>query len=145
MHNLQGLDETNKEESSRFDSNILFLQELIDNFTRDLNIQREDFYSRVNSVLRNFSVLSGLRYNKFGLLGFPEVFKSYQKSKESVSVIYAASPYMNSLSSLLSAIFSETSNVLGLEKTKMVFKDSFEKTKKSYAEIPNVFLYDRQE
>jgi len=136
---MQNLKLTQKED--RYSIKLLFLHELINVFTRSLNIKNRSFYSKINKNLKHVPILSSLSYNEQGLLSFEAVFEDYKKSKESENALYQTIPYFSSLSRLLALIYSEASIILREEKSKNILKKSFKIAKKKYTEIPDLEGY----
>lgn len=128
-----------------YNRKLLSLCELINIFTRRLEIKNRIFYSKINKELKQSHLLRSLSYNENGLLSFEIIFESYKKAKETGNVIYQIAPYLSSLSRLLSLIYTQASNILGKEKTKKILKESLDLAKKKNREIPNLGGYTPKE
>lgn len=128
-------------QEDEFDTKFLFLYELINTFTRKLNIKSRNFYSEINKNLKHSPILSGLSYNEQGILVFENIFDDYKMLKKSGRGVYQIAPYFSSLTRLLASVYKEAAGSLGEEETKKILKSSFIIVKKKYTEIPDLEGY----
>ncbi|MBI4894825.1 MAG: hypothetical protein HY833_03785 [Candidatus Aenigmarchaeota archaeon] len=124
-----------------YEGKIVFLWNLVKNFTIDLRISNRSFYSKISSILRESNELAGLKYGERGLEALPEFLRGYRSRKASAKTIYISAIYMSSLSRLLSKIFREAERVLGEERAREVFLKSFSALHADEKEIPDLTAY----
>jgi hypothetical protein len=129
------------ERASKYENRLLFMRDLIEKFTKNLNIKDPKFYSRINDSIKYYHTLRSLSYDKNGLSNFSELVEDYRQLKKSVKVIYAASSYLSSLSNILSIIFDESVKMIGVEKSKSLLRAALNDVKKKYDEHPNLEGY----
>jgi hypothetical protein len=122
---------------NKYQEEFNFLYELINDFTKRLNIESKLFYFVVQKEIRGTSLLQGLVYNQDGLSSSKELFKVYNKQKEISNV----APYLASFSRLLSYIYQKAVAKVGKDKAEQLLEDSFNHLKKKYSVEPNLEGY----
>jgi len=128
-------------EYDEYDIKLLFLYELINEFTKKVNIRNNFFYFKINEGLKNDDILKVLSYNRDGLLYFENILQQYNKHKQYEKSIYYIAPYFSSLSRILALIYEESSRILGERRAKVIFKNCFRNVKKKYPKAPELRGY----
>jgi hypothetical protein len=124
-------------QKNKYQDEFSFLYDLINDFTKKLDINNKLFYFMVQREIKGTQLLQGFVYSKEGLSSDKEMVKLYKKEKE----IYGVAPYLASFSRLLSYVYQKASSKVGEEKAEHLLEESFDNLKKKYSVEPNLEGY----
>lgn len=124
-----------------YERKLVFLWDLIKNFTEGLGIKDRKFYRRVGSEISKSEELTDVDYGEHGLDGFPAFLRNYRGRSASDANVYVTATRLGSLSRLISVIFVEASKSVGTDRAKEVFLKSFSDLRKKYDDAPDLSSY----
>ncbi len=126
-----------------YEKQFFFLTELIDIFTRRLNIRNWFFYHKINKMIEKESTLNNFSYDKRGLFDKRgrTRYAGYYEDNDKLKYTYELAPQFAALSRILAIIYQSSVRIVGKDKVQIIFSQCYKRLARKIPNPPDLLGY----